>query len=75
MTNKTIDIIQPRHNYAAPASVEKHGHIYLPTSALTAGAVLMNSGIDVIFHDENIESAKITSRYVGINLLGAPYIP
>jgi len=70
-----IDLIQPRHNYAPIANEEKFGHIYLPTSLLTAGAVLQDAGIDVIIHDENINPKNITSRYVGINLLGAPYIP
>ncbi|MEK6891939.1 MAG: hypothetical protein AABX25_02015 [Nanoarchaeota archaeon] len=70
-----IDLIQPRHNYAPVASEEKFGHIYLPTSLLTAGAVLQDAGIDVNLHDENLSTKDITSRYVGINLLGAPYIP
>ena len=72
---KTIDLIQPRQNYAPHPSVERFGHIYMPTSLLTAGAVLQNSGIDATIHDENFDSSNITSRYVGINLLGAPYIP
>jgi|TARA_Y100000310_G_C20647860_1_gene797661 hypothetical protein len=67
-----IDLIQPRHNYA---SQEGQGHVYLPTSLLTAGARLLNAGIDVVFHDENIKPAEITADYVGFNLLGAPYIP
>ncbi len=68
-------LIQPRHNYAPVAGEGKFGHIYLPTSLLTAGAVLQDAGIDVNLHDENLSTKNITSRYVGINLLGAPYIP
>ena len=67
-----IDLIQPRHNYA-PA--EGLGHVYMPTSLLTVGARLLNAGIDVEFHDENLRPQKISSDYVGFNLLGAPYIP
>ena len=71
----TIELIQPRHNYAPAIQEERLGHIYIPTSLLTAGAVLQNAGIDVRIHDENFGYCQIDSRYVGINLLGAPYIP
>ena len=67
-----IDLIQPRHNYAPKEGV---GHIYMPTSLLTAGARLLNAGIDVTFHDENLRPLEVSSNYVGFNLLGAPYIP
>jgi hypothetical protein len=70
-----IDLIQPRHNYAPHPSVERLGHIYMPTSLLTAGSVLLDAGIDVFIQDENFCPSNVTSRYVGINLLGAPYIP
>lgn len=68
----TADLIQPRHNYAL---TEGLGHVYMPTSLLTVGARLLKSGIDVKFHDENLNPAQISSDYVGFNLLGAPYIP
>lgn len=67
-----IDLIQPRHSYAPAQGL---GHIYMPTSLLTAGARLLAAGVDVEFHDENITGATITSDNVGVNLLGAPYIP
>lgn len=67
-----IDLIQPRHNYAA---AEGLGHVYMPTSLLTAGGRLLNAGVDVEFHDENLKPSEISSDYVGFNLLGAPYIP
>ena len=61
-----IDLIQPRHNYAPPYGL---GHVYMPTSLLTIAARLLHAGVDVTIHDENIEPAKITSNYIGINLL------
>ncbi len=67
-----IDLVQPRHNYA-PA--EGLGHIYMPTSLLTVGARLLDAGVEVTFHDENIKPLEASSDYVGFNLLGAPYIP
>lgn len=67
-----IDLIQPRHNYA-PA--EGPGHIYMPTSLLTIAARLLDSGIDVKIFDENLNPYSGSSNIVGINLLGAPYIP
>jgi len=67
-----IDLVQPRHNYALKEGV---GHIYMPTSLLTASARLLNAGIDVTFHDENLRPLEVSSDYVGFNLLGAPYIP
>jgi hypothetical protein len=70
-----VDLIQPRHNCAAPAHEEKYGHIYMPTSLLSVGARLMHAGVDVSLHDENIASIKNIGDIVGINLLGTPYIP
>lgn len=67
-----IDLIQLRHNYAP---VEGLGHIYMPTSLLTVGSRLLNTGVNVEFHDENLKPARVSSDYVGFNLLGAPYIP
>ena len=69
-----IDLIQPRHNYAPPANQDKLGHIYLPTSLLTIGSRLLNAGVEVKFHDENLRRRDISFNYVGSNLLGAPYI-
>jgi len=72
---RTIDLIQPRHNYAAPAEIERLGQVYLPTSLCTAGARLMQAGADVRIHDENLREAAVRSNIIGMNLLGAPYIP
>ncbi|MBI5227586.1 radical SAM protein [Candidatus Micrarchaeota archaeon] len=72
--NTKMDLIQPRHNYA-PADKTKQGHIYMPTSLLTEGARLLDSGVAVTFHDENIKPRELSSTNIGINLLGAPYIP
>ncbi|PIZ44261.1 hypothetical protein COY32_06770 [candidate division WWE3 bacterium CG_4_10_14_0_2_um_filter_41_14] len=71
----SVDLIQPRHNYANPPEVEKYGHIYLPTSLHTAGARLAHAGVDVRVQDENLRPLEINSSNVGVNLLGAPYIP
>ena len=68
-------MIQPRHNYAPQTVEERLGYVYMPTSLFTAGARLVQRGVDVEFHDENIRPRKVTSRYVGISLVGAPYIP
>ncbi len=71
-----ITLIQPRHNYATPGEESTLGHVYLPTSLLTAGARLLQAGVKVQFFDENVNPVPfLDSEYVGINLLGAPYIP
>lgn len=67
-----IDLIQPRHNYAPSHGP---GHIYLPNALLSVASRLENAGIETIVHDENLNSAKISSNVVGINLIGSPYIP
>ncbi len=70
-----IDLIQPRHNYAPPISECYIGHVYMPTSLLTAAARLLAAGVDIELHDENTKPLQLSSNYVGINLLGTPYIP
>ena len=70
----TIDMINQRHNYASSAEEEAIGHVYLQTAMLTQGARLMAAGVDVKFHDENIEKADLTGEHVAIGLLGHPYI-
>ncbi len=75
MKQPKVDLIQPRHIYAPPASQIKQGHIYMPTSLLTEGARLLASGIDIEMHDENIKSRVVSCEHVGVNLLGSPYIP
>ena len=67
-----LDMIQPRHNYAPREGL---GHVYMPTSLFTAGARIIDAGVDVKFHDENLKPRQISSDYVGFNLLGSPYIP
>src|SRR3989344_5892105 len=72
----SITLIQPRHNYAPPREESPLGHVYMPTSLLTAGARLLATGAEVQFFDENVNPVPfLDSNYVGINLLGAPYIP
>ncbi len=70
-----VDLIQLRHNYAPSADKHKLGHVYMPTSLITAGARLLDAGIDIELHDENLRPRRISSNYIGTNLLGAPYIP
>lgn len=71
---KTVDLLQPRHVFAPPEP-EGDGHIYLPVSLLTAGARLMQAGLDFKLHDANIHPPQIDTPNIGINLVGSPYIP
>ncbi len=73
--NKKILLIQPRHNYAPPFSEKELGHIYLPTSLLTIAAILNEIAVETKIVDENIRQSDYDNNLVGINLLGAPYIP
>lgn len=75
---KTINhilLIQPRHIYAPELKDAAIGHIYLPTSLISVAAFLSALSIEIDFKDENIEPVIDYSNNVGINLLGAPYIP
>jgi len=74
-TKPKIQLIQPRHIYAPSPSESVFGHIYLPTSLITIASVLFNGGVDIEFIDENITPNFELSNVIGINLLGAPYIP
>ncbi len=72
-----ITIIQPRHNYA-PEDPTTVGHIYSCTSGWTAGSMLEGSGkVTVAYHDQNLRPGlgEEKSRFIGVSLLGAPYIP
>lgn len=70
-----IDLIQPRHSYAPPPEKTPQGHVYLNSSLMSAGSRLIQAGADVQFHDENLRPREINSNLVGINLIGAPYVP
>ncbi len=72
--NKIL-LIQPRHIYAPPFSEKKLGHIYMPTSLFTVASILKEAGVEIEIVDENISEANLNHNIVGINLLGAPYIP
>lgn len=72
--NKIL-LIQPRHIYAPNWEESQIGHVYLPTSLLSAAAIFIAMGLEVEFHDENIENVIINHNIVGINLVGSPYIP
>jgi hypothetical protein len=47
----------------------------MPTSLISVASMLMNAGIDVSLHDENIDKYDFQNNVIGINLLGSPYIP
>lgn len=47
----------------------------MPTSLLAAASIFIHSGINVQIVDENIEEAQIDTCLIGLNLLGAPYLP
>ena len=72
---KKIQLIQPRHIYAPSFHEKKLGHIYMPTSLVTIAAVLNAVGVETEIIDENISEINFSHNIVGINLLGAPYIP
>jgi len=72
---QSITLIQPRHIYAPDPLDEKFGHIYMPTSLLTIGSILLNAHIDVSIHDENLNDFVINNNIIGVNLIGSPYIP
>lgn len=67
--------MQPRHIYAPECSIEKNGHIYMPTSLLAMAAILLDAGLEISILDENIGPHFFDNRILGINLIGAPYIP
>lgn len=75
MYKKEITLIQPRHIYAPDFKIETLGHVYMPTSLLGAASILLKAGFEVLVLDENIEPYSFKDNIVGINLLGAPYIP
>ncbi len=68
-----VDFIQPAHIYKPRQ--DKTGHIYMPTSLLTMAARLQHTGIDINIWDENFVPYEGKNSTIGINLLGAPYIP
>ena len=72
---KTIQLIQPRHIYAPVPKINPLGHIYMPTSLISIASVLNEANISYEIIDENITSDYKLKNIVGINLLGAPYIP
>ncbi|MDP2642488.1 MAG: radical SAM protein [Candidatus Peregrinibacteria bacterium] len=72
---ETIDLVQPRHDYAPPFESGEQGHIYMPTSMQTVAARLEHVGVETRIFDENFRKARLTSNITGINLVGAPYIP
>lgn len=75
MAGREVVLVQPRHIYAPPAELCRKAHVYMPTSLLTAASRLIEAGVSVSVHDENIDpDATPSAELLGINLLGAPYI-
>lgn len=76
MENLTKVFVQPRHSYA---SESREGHIHLSAPMITAMARLSAAGVnDISLKDDNFEGGGkglIDADVVGINLVGAPYIP
>jgi hypothetical protein len=73
-----LTLVQPRHVYAPQ---QGNGHIHLSAPLVTAAARMIDSGVDpsaITMVDENFGDAptgEIEADVVGINLVGAPYIP
>ncbi len=68
-----ISLLQPRHTYAPE---EGEGHIYSPTALWSAGARLKEAGVDVVqVADANLRPFEPATDIVGVNVVGAPYIP
>ncbi len=67
-----IDLVQPRHTGATDDGV---GHIYLPSSLTTVGARILAAGGEISFQDANVRPVEYSSHIVGVNVVGAPYIP
>lgn len=70
-----IDLIQPRHSYADPLENGQSGSIYTPNMLWTAAARLKAVGHEVKLYDENLRPYDGEAQTVGVNFLGAPYIP
>ncbi len=68
-----ISLVQPRHIYAEEKG---EGQVYLPGSLLAAAARLMAAGADVDdIQDANLRPWHCRTEVLGVNLLGAPYVP
>lgn len=76
MSMNKITLVQPRHVYAP---LRGDGHIHLSAPLIMAGARMEAGGYaEVDFIDENFGDASLDvfdADTVGINLVGAPYIP
>lgn len=69
----SIDLLQPRHTYAPE---EGMGAPYLPGALTNLAARLLATGQDVRILDGNFpEKPEILARLLGVNVVGAPYLP
>jgi hypothetical protein len=69
-----ILLLQPRHVYAPPSDVTSVGHIYLPSALLSVASRLRRAGLPISITDENFEVVESFPDFVGINVIGPPYI-
>ena len=67
-----ITLFQPRHNNAPQ---EGKGNIYLPSSLIVVAARLLKAGVDLDIQDGNFRPLSTENSNIGINVVGAPYIP
>jgi len=71
-----ITLIQPRHSNAPENG---NAPVYLPSSLLTVFSRLQQAGVEVNLDDHNLHpftpNHLTDSLNIGINLVGAPYIP
>lgn len=73
---RPLTLVQPRHSYAPPPSVERFGDRVLPNTLLHVRARLMGAGITTHFIDHNVEPERQPETdIVGLTVLGMPYIP
>lgn len=74
-SNMRIDLINPRHPYAAPLESGQGGHVYTPHALWTAAARLKAVGHEIKLYDENLRPYDGDSEILGIGFTGAPTIP
>lgn len=68
-----VPFVNLRHNLAPQGGT---GHVYMPTSLLTAGSRAIQAGADIEFQDGNLHPLKLEdAETVGVSLIGSPYIP
>jgi len=67
-----ISLYQPRHSLAPQCG---KGHVYLPSSLATVGSRILQAGGEIDFQDGNLREPHFDNPRIGVNVVGAPYIP